>query len=347
MNKYWLLGVIVATGAASLGLQACGDDETVRETPDASFDGPSLVDSGPGPGTDASDGAAVDSGVTSFTVPASGGSIDVQGAAMKLTFTFPASAGGKTVTFKQGSAASIGLATGQLVEAISMGPDGTRFTEPVIVKPEKRNLVGAVLSFAESGGRGPASPMPFNATAGGFELRHFTALVIVPPGKVCDSEGFNDNPSSARCNDAGTATTFRQITCKGYSFCIIAQGSCCVDPAVDSGTGCAADQQLYATSYAPTDSNGGANPWCEVDAGDWTGGDAGCGGSGLNYGFGAGGGCSVSRTCSSNFAMSCDGTTCTCTTNAGSTGTFAQAASCDNGANMRSAFVQGCNYPVR
>jgi hypothetical protein len=46
-----------------------------------------------------------------------------------------------------------------------------------------------------------------DASAGGYEARHVTALDIVPPGKVCDSEGSTDTPASARCSGAGGAST--------------------------------------------------------------------------------------------------------------------------------------------
>ena len=125
----------------------------------------------------------------------------------------------------------------------------------------------------------------------------------------------------------------------------------CVDPAVDSGTSCTLEQQKYDTTYTPTDSNGGANPWCDVDAGDWDGGsDAGCsGGGGPSFSFSASGGCRVANDCSSagngGYVMTCDGTTCACTTGPTATGTFAQGTSCDTGTTMRTAFVQKCTFP--
>ena len=349
MKKHVLAVMTVMAGGALFALQACGDDEVTSGTPDAGTETSFVATDGAGPVPDASE-AAVDGGAGSFTVPAAGGAVDVPSAAGKITFTFPASAAGKTVTFKQGADGDIGWPAGQFLDVITMGPDGTRFTDPVLVAFEKKALVGSVLTFGENGMKGPASPLPWNAAAGAFELRHFTALVISPPGKLCDSQGYSDNPDSGRCNDAGTATTFRAITCKGYSYCLITAAACCVDPAVDSGTSCTVEQQKYGITYTPTDSNGGGNPWCDVDAGDWDGGDAGCsGGGGPSFSFSASGGCKVANDCSTagtgGYVMTCDGTTCTCTNGPTTTSTFAQATSCDTGTTMRTAFVQKCDFP--
>ena len=155
-------------------------------------------DAGPGPSVDASEAASdgSTSGVTSFTVPAAGGSVDLPSAAGKITLTFRASAADKAITLQQGAATALGWTAAQFLDVVKMGSDGTRFTDAVLVKFEKKELVGAVLSFAESGAKAPASPLFFNDTASAFELRHFTALVISPPGKVCDSQGYNDSPAS-------------------------------------------------------------------------------------------------------------------------------------------------------
>lgn len=358
MKRRWLFGMTVVVGCALLALEACSDDQAASVASDAGNDGtsqplPDGGDAGPGPSSvDASEAASdgSTSGVTSFTVPAAGGSVDLPSAAGKITFTFPASAAGKAITLQQGAATALGWTAAQFLDVVKMGPDGTRFTDAVLVKFEKKELVGAVLSFAESGVKGPASPLFFNDTAGAFELRHFTALVISPPGKVCDSQGYNDSPASTLCSDAGTATTLRTIGCKGYSYCLLSAASCCVDPAVDSGTSCSVEQQKYGVTYTPTGSNGGANPWCDVDAGDWDGGPAGCaGGGGPSFSFTAAGGCKVANDCSTagagGYVMTCDGTTCACTNGPTQTSSFAQAAACDTGVTMRTAFVQKCNFP--
>ncbi len=345
----WPAIVTMTAAGGLLALGACSDDEKVgaSETADASPGDARVTDSDSGPGqtVDASDGSVDTSGLVTFTIPAAGGSVNVQGGATALAFTFPASAAGKTITLKPGSATDIGWPAGQFADVIEMGPDGERFADPIIVRPAKKELVAALLSFSETGmSKGPASPLPLNAAGDGFELRHFTSLVIVPPGKLCDSEGHSDTPDAGKCGDAGSATTLRQITCKGYSYCVLIEGACCVDPSVDSGTGCSLEQQRFGVSYKPTDSNGGSQPHCEVDAGDWDGGPTNCQGN-LNYAFAANGGCSVTRDCGPFYSMTCNGTTCTCQKGAQSA-TFTQTAACDTTATMRTAYVQKCNFPV-
>ncbi len=344
MNKRWLGFFAMSTGVALVGLQACGDDEVLRATPDASTDTapvPVPADTGP---PDMKDGG-VDSGVQTFTVPSGGGSIDVQGQSMKITFAFPASAAGKAITIALGAAADTGFPAGTFSDVIKLGPSGERFADPILVKPEKPNRVGSVLTFAQSGMKGPASAALYNASTGSYEMRHFTALVIAPPGKTCDSEGATDSPDSGRC--PADASTFRQLTCKGFSYCVVSSGSCCIDPAVDSGPGCLVEQQVYSVSHQPYGSNGGQNPWCDGDAGDWDGGDAGCAG-GLGLTWTANGGCVAGRSCASNYDMSCNGTTCTCTKGGNVvTGTFAQGTTCDDSVTIRTSYVQGCNYPAQ
>ena len=350
MKKRWFAFVTFAAGGGLLGLQACGDDVVSMGTPDASVDSPaSIPDGAPLPTPDASEASAPNGGVVSFTVPASGGSVDVPSAAGKLTFVFPASAAGKSLTFKQGSAGAVGgLTAGSFLDVISMGPDGARFSDPVLVKVEKKALVGAMLTFTESGAKGSPSALPFDKPLGGYQLRHFTALVIVPIGKVCDSEGYSDTPDSGRCSAAGSASTFRTIGCKGYSYCTLSAGACCIDPAVDSGTGCTVEQQIYSVTYSPTDSNGGQYPYCDSDAGDWDGGDAGCTGVSFGLGYAANGGCYAGRSCpGALYEMSCNGTMCTCSVAGTPTSTFAQAVtSCDTGVTMQNAFIQRCNFPA-
>ena len=172
---------------------------------------------------------------------------------------------------------------------------------------------------------------------------------------MCESQGYGDTPASARCNlsdgGVGPASTFRQVTCKGYNFCAIISAACCVDPTVDSGTTCSVEQQKYGITFTPSGSNGGQYPYCDVDAGDWDGGaDAGSGCSGLGLTYVANTqntGCSVVRDCGPVYRMDCDGTTCTCATASpqATLGTFPQTAACDTSVAMKAAYVQKCNFP--
>ncbi len=363
MRHRWLaLGLMLTSGAGLLVLDACSSDDVASNAP-SNDGGTGGSDSAapPTPGNDASpgDGGAPGDGggtVQSFTVPAGGGSIDVSGKSMKLTFQFPASAAGKTITFEPKAATDIGWPAGQFAEVIKLGPDGERFADPILVKPENPKLVSALLSFADGTGKGAASPVPLSADGKAFEVRHFSSLVVVSAGRLCDSEGYNDTPDAAYCATAVAGhTTQRVTTCKGYSYCLNVSLTCCVDPTSDAG-GCTwADAPLLGTQ-TPTDSNGGQYPYCEGDAGDWDGGASGCLNPKPAYAFKDAGCSTIRYECPDGqgafnyrYEMQCNGATCQCQyagPNPVNGPSFAQGATCDNTATMRTAYVQKCNYPA-
>ena len=357
------MALVVASGAG-LSLAACSGDDTSPAKPagaDASSDRtvpPAPDNDGATPDKDAAsaDGATTDTGSDSgttvtFTVPSAGGSAVVNGGKTKITFKFPASAAGKAITLTPSDPTALGWPADQFSDVVRLGPDGTRFTDPVTVTFDKP--VGAAFELTEGATKSAAQGLAQNA-AGEFELRHFSALVLAPPGKVCDSEGQTDNPLSGRCgtvlSDGGVvfdsgATSFRVLTCKGYSFCLLIQGTCCVDPSVDAG-GCTTQNQKYGINYTPT-SNGGTVAQCDPDAGDWDGGDAGCAPGSLGFSYQPNGGCQAYHSCSSAvYRMDCDGTNCTCAVQGSDAGApFTQGSICDTAATMKIGYVQKCNFP--
>jgi hypothetical protein len=338
-----ILGVMLAAATAAGLVQACADDEIpLGPKPDAGISPPE-----PPPNPPATDGGT--DGGTTYTVPAGGGSVDFKGRGGTITFVFPASAAGKMVTLASADPDKLGF-LGAFSDAITLGPDATHFTDPVIVKPSNKAIVGLMLSFAGSPtAKSPASPLYPTAAGDGFELRHFSTLVIVPPDKVCDSQSQTDTPAEPTCADAGGgATALRAVGCKGFNFCLTIAASCCVDPSIDGGTGCSLSSRLLKVDYQLSDSNAGQYPYCDLDGGDWDGGDAGCAAKPA-VGFTGDGGCTVSRTCAgtgATYQLDCDSSTCGCTGGSG-TPTFQQATTCDTGSNIEAAFAQKCNYPTR
>jgi hypothetical protein len=334
--------------SGGLALQGCvGDDTTVEPKRDSGTDAtvtpqnpqPPPPSGDGGPGTDGGGPGAT----TSYTVPAGGGTVTVQGASQPIALTFPASAAGVNVTITVSDPAAIGWGTGQFSDVLRLGPAGTRFADPVVVKPASK--ASLLFTFPDGTSKQTAEPVPFSASAAGYLLKHFSTLVLAPPGKYCDSEGYDDSPDSGRCDTDAGATTFRSLTCKSYTFCLVINGSCCVVPGTDAG-GCTTENQKYAFSYTPTEStNGGQYPYCVVDAGDWDGGDAGCSGGAFGYQYGVDGGCSLSRQCAPSYAMSCNGTGCTCAVGGNDSGAFTQGTTCDTAATMKTAYVQRCNFP--
>lgn len=350
------LGLVAASVGMSMGgilLQACGDDDVTATTPDAAADGTAVTPQdgapGPGPGDSGAADAGEDAGkVVQFTVPAGGGSVDFDGATTKFTLAFPASAGGKTITMQAAKSESLGWAAGTFTDVVKLGPDGTRFTDPVIVKTANKTPV--IMSYPDTATtKGPPAPLLLNAAKDGFELRHFSWLVI--PGKLCDSQGYNEVPADPQCASAGANTTRRTLACKGYSFCLNFQIGCCVVPGTDAGQGCdlATVANPVSWSMSVTDSNGGQYPYCDVDAGPETA--PSCGGGSPFYSFEGDGGCRVARDCTSQFFMQCADGLCACYEGNAPTsidgGTFAQTDTCDTAATMKRDFVQKCHYPTK
>jgi hypothetical protein len=348
MQKIRVLCVAALVGFGTVGavLQGCtGDDDIAEPKKDAGSDSTLQPDVPVTPQPDSGGNDASDAGpVTSFTVPAGGGSVSVSGGSQQITFTFPASAAGTNVTFNVSSATAIGWGAGQFSDVIVLGPNGTRFADPVTVKPQNKGSLALV--FRDGTTKSPADPLEFDQATGSFKLRHFSTLALVPPGKYCDSEAWND--MAQPCGDGGH---YRSFGCKGWNFCTLISAGCC---AYDDGGTCNSGSELFSVRYTPTeDTNGGQYPYCAIDVGDWDGGDAGCGSNILFYSFLPDGGCAVNRDCAqsgANYRMDCSGTTCTCVNQLGDGGgtTFQrQANTCDTATTMKTAFVQSCNFPPR
>lgn len=371
--RFGMLASLACAAAGALFVEACDDSVEADKVAADSGAADSTADTATTPtadtGTPASD-AGADApavGAINFTVPAGGGNVDVNAGGVKLTFTFPASAAGKNIVLTPTDAAGVGWTGAPFLGVVKLEPAGERFANPIVIKPGTKGAVGTMLAFPNSTAQGPASPLKITSTGDGFELTHFTALALLPPDKVCDSQGHQDTPCSSRCSsdtlaldDAGVcrgsdggvaaagSTTFRQVTCKGYTYCVIVNGSCCVDPSVDSGTACTLENQKYGISYTPSGNNGSIN-YCEGNVTSlWDGGDAGCGQAKPNYSFGANGACSAILDCGPIYRLDCDGTNCTCKwQNAdGGTTTFQQADTCDTTATMKKAYAEKCAYPL-
>ena len=222
-------------------------------SPDGAIDAP--TDTGP----------VQDGGPVTYTVPASGGSVSVQGAHTAITFAFPASAAGKTVTLAPALAASIGWSS-DFTDVIAMTPDGTTFIDPVLVTPASKQLL--VMSAPTGSTKGVPELLPLATSGAGFLLTHFSSLAIVDPAVSCDStNGWQSFAADPFCTKyGGAASTRLAFNCKSYKFCAIVAASCCVAPGT-TRTDCElGDNNLYLATQ-PTDSSGGLYPYCGTDAG--------------------------------------------------------------------------------
>ena len=267
----------MALAISTLG--ACTADDATVSPPnhhDAGSDA-TLVDGGPadvitndGTTKDSGDasidqGAVEAGGPVTYTVPASGGSVSVQGAHTAITFAFPASAAGKTLTLTPALAASIGWSN-DFSDVIAMTPDGTTFIDPVVVTPASKQLL--VMSTATGSTKGVPEMLPLAPSGTGFLLTHFSSLAIVDPALSCDTtSGWESLANDPLCTKyGGAATTRLAFNCKAYKFCAIVAASCCVPPGT-TRTDCEiGDNNLYLATQS-TDSSGGQYPYCGTDAG--------------------------------------------------------------------------------
>lgn len=210
-------------------------------------------------------------GSDTITVPVSGGSFDVpedgaevtyETGSTTLTMTFPSSAKGETITISPATAEDVGWPDGTFADVVKLEPDGLTLADPVLTVPEN----GHVLMFLTDTGGSKSSfePLPLSADGTAFELSHFSALVLVPPGKSCDStSGWAAEADDRGCKAYETeATTKLSYGCKGYNFCTLIFASCCVTPATaEQRQDCrVGDPQLYI-EMIPSGDNG-SEPWC-------------------------------------------------------------------------------------
>jgi hypothetical protein len=242
--------------AAPFVLQACGDDETT------------VAPTGGG-----------------YTIPASGGSLDVKAGDVTVTFQFPASAAGETVTLTAGSPGDIGWTATDFQGVIKMEPDGLTFSDPVVVTTDKPGSV--IANFATSATK--SQPEMLALGANGFELTHFSTLAISDiPSDWCDPrDPWRDVDDAQQCASEGANTTWRFTNCYRTPMCVDIQESCCVAPGGTPADGCSDTDTAYDLSYTLTESPDHAHCADVMGTGGGGAGGMGTGGAG---GMGTGGG---------------------------------------------------------
>src|SRR3954471_14097156 len=134
---------------------------------------PSTKDAGM-PNSDAAidSGTGMDAGLppkVDFKIPKKGGSVTVMGPGdTQIDFHFPANAAGTMVTLTPISAAEIGWPADQFAQVIRMEPDGTKFAEPVVIRPSTGD--GIVLDSPSSSSQSTPEGLPLNEAGDGFLL---------------------------------------------------------------------------------------------------------------------------------------------------------------------------------
>jgi len=189
-----------------------------------------------------------------------------------LVFDFPASAAGVSVTLTPTTASSIGWPVGKFEDVIQMEPAGTTFADPVTLRPSSKDVL--VLDFPSTAIKSKPEPLELNATGDGVLLKHFSTLVIVPPGVSCDSQsGWQATPNAAECGSFGANTTRVTFACTSPVYCLDITAQCCA-PA--GATECKLGDPALALAFSPA----GAGQYAYCGAGDaGTGGSGGSGGT--------------------------------------------------------------------
>ncbi len=222
-------------------------------------------------GNDGGGGGAGPGGGVTYSVPEGGGSVDVKTASGNvLTFEFPASAAGKTLTLTPSTATSIGWGK-QFDDVIRMEPDGTQFADPVRVKPSKKNLL--LLSFPNQASKSAGEGLPLAASGDALELSHFSTLVVVPPGSSCNTNsGWEVINGAVECQAFGAKSTYVGFGCTDHAYCLKINAHCCALP---GSTECQlGDADLFlqyqtgtGPSYCGPSDAGTDGPNCAIDTG--------------------------------------------------------------------------------
>jgi hypothetical protein len=236
-----------------------GEDEAPGAEEDA---GPDAADAG----SDASVEPEPDAGSTvRYDVPADGGTLSVPLGDVMVSFSFPASAGGKAIAITPAEASDANLPdpslAGLMKFVLELEPDGSTFDDPIEVAFSD----GSLIAFSVTSD-GRFTPLPLASSGQALLLSHFSHLVVPLSSELCESSsGWTDNADSPRCSEAGAATTHRQFSCKNYRFCYVMSATCCVDPSSGSQAddGCSLGSPSLSLTFLRTGSNGGQYPYCD------------------------------------------------------------------------------------
>jgi hypothetical protein len=289
-----LLAVSLTVFVCAWTLTACKDDKKNKETDAGSDSGTSNAGHGGNGGnagkggsnagtggnggtagkggtggtgdSDAGDDAG-SSTASSFHVPSSGGKFKLTTAGGDVvTFTFPASAAGKDITIESIDPKKVSWANPDFKtafgEVIDLGPDGSTFADPILIKPSDNT---SIIAFNFKDTSGVPEPLKLAADGKSFELTHFSTLALAGPIALCDSVGgWSDSDLNQACASSGAASTYRSWGAKCYRFCYVTSISCCVDPNVttDPNEGCALGAPQLRETQTRTGTNGGQYPYC-------------------------------------------------------------------------------------
>ena len=183
---------------------------------------------------DASSGGVV------YTVPSNGGQVTVHATSeLVVGFAFPASAAGATLTLTPVDPASAGWSTSDFATVIKMEPEGTQFTDPIVVTGP------SVLMATFPAAAGPTAPtwLPLAPDGSGALLYRSAALGVVP--QSCGAFGYAKDDTSCAQTYSGNGVSYT-MTCALPHLCSAVTVRCC------DGQGLLADCAFGSVDVAVT-----------------------------------------------------------------------------------------------
>lgn len=262
-RSFFLVSVVVGIGITVS--QGCSSDSTpdTANTKDASGNG--------------SDTFVVGANGTTHTLTLPNG--------QALTFVFPASAAGETITLRLVDDADYGL-EGQHPNLVEMLPHGLQFNPPVLVTPDWSGPVPVLRTFADAAGAADPEILPIAPDLKAFELTHFSLLSLNGIDFNCPFAGTDVPGVSKLCKSTQEEVVFY---CDNTTLCRAIRAHCCQDIVANPNFVCTEllDYKTTPINYPPC-GPGDAGP--DVIDGSTIDGAAGAGGSGGSGGGTGGGG---------------------------------------------------------
>lgn len=198
----------------------------------------------------------------SFTVPPGGGQVAITlRSGNEITFDFPANASGKAIELVPRTSADIGWSDGRFTDVIELLPKGLTFTQPVVLRSKKNDLMVLHVSDA-NGAKSAPELLPLAPNGEGVQLSHFSAIAFIPPSSSCDTgNGWHAQAAAGTCQDAGEATTALTFQCDALAYCFKVTASCCVNPE-RAADGCRIGDQHLTYVLEPAGVAAAPYPWC-------------------------------------------------------------------------------------
>jgi hypothetical protein len=209
-----------------------------------------------------------------------------------LTFAFPASAAGQTITLRLADDGDYGV-EGEHPNLVEMLPHGLAFDPPVLVTPDWSGAVPVLRTFADAAGAKTPELLAIASDKKAFELPHFSLLSVNAIDYNCPFPGTKVAGISTLCKATQNEVTFY---CDNTTLCLAIEAHCCTDIVGNPNMACTelldyGSVPINAPPCGTVDAGVDAAPDAATDApNEGSGGAGGSGGTGSGGSGGSGGG---------------------------------------------------------